>query len=166
MFDQIRAQAIPRRNRSPHLHKVPRASFLSRNATVSVSQGKTIRQSPLFAEQSRKLNHIHLNFGKAARFRSGTIKLKIPVETNSGSSSGAKSFGGQAQSRCQFFFFELGGFERRFLLSHGHALRPAIFETNLHRQNSRAGLLHDVNATFLRGNDAKFRKKKPCPITG
>ena len=85
----------------------------------------------------------------------------MPVETNSGSSLGSKSFGERPSAAASLFLLNFGGLEGRFFLRHGDALGPAILETDFHGKNAGAGLLHDVDSAFLRGNDAEFRQKKP-----
>ena len=97
----------------------------------------------------------------AARFRSGTIRLKTPVDTYSGSSWGSKSFGVSPSAAGEGFLVDFRGTKRRFLLRHGNALRTALLEANLHRQNARAGLLQDVYAAFLCRNDAQFGEQEP-----
>ncbi len=95
-------------------------------------------------------------FPSAARLRRGTIKLKIPVETNSGSSFGSKSLGVRPRAAARAFLL-IGS----FCLRHGHTLRAAFLEANLDRQNARAGLLRNVDATLLRGDDAEFGEEEP-----
>ena len=46
-------------------------------------------------------------------------------------------------------------------LGHDDALGAAVFETDFDGQNACAGLLHDVHAAFLGGNDAEFGEQEP-----
>ena len=81
------------------------------------------------------------------------------METNSGSSLESRSLGVRPSAAARLS--SILTVERRFFLRHGHALGAAFFETDLDRQNAGAGLLQNVNAAFLRGNDAEFCEKKP-----
>jgi hypothetical protein len=51
---------------------------------------------------------------------------------------------------------DLAGFESRFLLCHGHALRAAVLEADFDGKHTGSRLLKHVHAAFLRGNNAQF----------
>jgi hypothetical protein len=77
-----------------------------------------------------------------------------------------KILGGQAESGSQSLFVGLGGAELGGQLGHGDALRAAILEANFHGQNACAGLLHHVDAAFLRRHHAELREQEPRAYDG
>src|SRR4029077_3422197 len=74
---------------------------------------------------------------------------------------GIEIFRRQTKRRCERFFVELCGTERGVLLRHGDALGAAILETDFDGKDSRAGLLQNVHAAFLRGHHAQLRQQEP-----
>src|SRR6266704_1769519 len=96
----------------------------------------------------------------ARRLRSGTIRLKMPVETNSVSSCGSKSLGESPSAEASFFLSSFAGLKAASL-RHGHAMRASVLKADFHRQNSRARFLENVYAAFLGRNDAKLREQEP-----
>jgi hypothetical protein len=70
-------------------------------------------------------------------------------------------FWSEAKSGGESFLVEFRRAKLRFLLRHGDALGATFLEANFDGQNSGAGLLRDVDAAFLRGNDTEFGKQEP-----
>ena len=89
----------------------------------------------------------------------------MPVETHSGSRCESRSFAARPSAFASAAFF-IRRFEDGFGLCHGDAIGAAVLESNFDGENAGARLLHDVNAAFLCGDDAKFGEKEPGADNG
>ncbi len=100
-------------------------------------------------------------FASTARRLTGTIRLEIPVETNSIGSDGARSLGFRPSAAASVARVNVRARETCGPLRHGDAHRAAVVKRQFHGKNSGAGLLQDVHAAFGSGDDAEFSEQEP-----
>src|SRR5256884_598271 len=82
----------------------------------------------------------------ARRLRSGTIRLKMPVETNSVSSCGSKSFGESPSAEASFFLSSFAGLKAAKLdkkkLASALGLSPKDFDPQLETEFVSTGIFN------------------------
>src|SRR5260221_2031945 len=128
---------------------------------ATTRENKAICHGGTFPCEAAELAHIHLDFGK----RRAAFQWHHQIEDAGGDTLGfevrVEVFWRKAECLGERSFLYFCGFEGGFSLRHGDAVRPAVFEADLDRKNSCAGLLHEVHAALLFRDEAEFREEKP-----
>ena len=128
---------------------------------VAAGMRKAIGHRRVFSEEAAKFADIHFDFGECGAILGGNhqiedasgnaFRIEVRVEVFCCETK-------RLRKRGLFYFRR---FEDGFGLCHGDAIGAAVLETNFDGENAGARLLHDVNAAFLCGDDAKFGEKEP-----
>src|SRR5882724_3021204 len=157
---EVGAERTGGRARSGVLVEFPRQHAAGEGFAVA-AQGEAVGHGGVRTLEFSQLAHVHRDFAQ-----SGAIAQRHHESENAGGNEfgielRVEILGRKSQSCSEFFLIDLRTSENRFFLGHGDALWAAVLEANLDRQNAGSRLLQDVNAAFLRRNNAQLREEKP-----
>src|SRR5579864_5427404 len=122
---------------------------------------ETVSQHSVARNQLREPAHVHVNL------RQG---LSVADRDHQVRNSGGNKFQGkrgieigclQAESFGEGGAIQFSRNEACRLLRHGHSHRAAVVKTEFDWQNSRAGLLHDLDVAFRRRDYAELGEQEP-----
>src|SRR5260370_620385 len=140
--------------------KLPRQHAPGECFAISAER-KAVCHRGVLALQSAKFWHVHGDVTQRGAIaqrhhqvedaRGNKFRLQLRVEI----------FRRDPQGGGKPLLVDFRWFEDRFFLGHGHALRAAVLETDLHGQDACARLLQNVHAAVLRGNNTQLREQEP-----
>src|SRR5437762_7715653 len=131
MAHEIRAQGARRRTGRGIFILLPWEHAPGTHLAIAV-RGEAVRHRGVFPLQLSELDHVHGDLAK-----SGAVAQRHHQVEDAGGNKFRLEFRVEVlrrktECRSQFFLIELCWLEERFFLRHGHAVRAAILEADLH----------------------------------
>src|SRR5713226_3429905 len=125
------------------------------------AEGEAVSHGGVLALEFSEFDHVHGNFGEHGAIAQRHHQVEDPRGYKLRFEFWVEIFRRNSQSGGELLLIDIRRLEDRFFLSHGDALRAAVLKTDFHRQDARSGLLQNVHAAFLRGDNAQLREQEP-----